>query len=322
LDLIYQYIDLKKYIDNPILLNERTDTNVEFTNTNFEHSIHFEDALIALSAIIIESKINGKADLTKAYGTKILEFKSTNEEIKPIFRALQNIHAYPENYILFEMCLEKERQETLDNIEEMIKEFEKVLDEKTINKPFNTYSEKYFDDLYWLRGMRKRPLMIIKTTDTQGFITLIYKLLNEVELESNNEFHFYMEVIEKNKFTIKMKNANFDDLLRLIVPNMENLWWKSGRFDICYFIAYTESSFTKIIRKNKIYLFESSGTNYKTQTIDTDNDEQSITIDFKLDTTIFEDLNLDFELMRTELDKFSKKNPHMKMSFENKIQSK
>ena len=131
LDLVYQNTDLKKYIDNPNLLSEKTDNNVKFINSEFEQYIHFEDAIIALSAIIIESKLNGKTDLTKAYGTKSLEFKSTNEESEPIFIALQNIYTHPENYVLFEMCLEKERQETLDDIEEMIKEFEHVLDKKT-----------------------------------------------------------------------------------------------------------------------------------------------------------------------------------------------
>lgn len=130
LDLVYQNTDLKKYIDNPNLLNERTDNNVKFTNSEFEKYIHFEDAIIALSVIIIESKLNGKANLTKAYGIKTLEFKSTNTEIELIFIALQNIYAHPEKYVLFEMCLEKERQETLDDIEEMIKEFEKYLDKK------------------------------------------------------------------------------------------------------------------------------------------------------------------------------------------------
>lgn len=127
LDLIYQNTDLEKYIENPDLLNERTDNNVNFTNSEFEQYIHFEDAIITLSAVIIESKLNRKVDLTKSYGAKILEFKSTHEEIEPIFRALENIHAHPEKYVLFEMCLEKERQETLDDIEEMIKEFEKIL---------------------------------------------------------------------------------------------------------------------------------------------------------------------------------------------------
>jgi len=123
--LIYQNTDLKKYINNPSLLEEKTDNNVYFTNSKFEQYIHFEDLIIGLSAVIIESKLNGKVDLTKAYGNKILIFNSTQQEIKPIYLALKNIYNNPDDYVLFEMCMEEERKETLNDINQMLIEFEK-----------------------------------------------------------------------------------------------------------------------------------------------------------------------------------------------------
>ncbi len=47
---------------------------MNFINSEFEQYIHFEDLIIGLSAIIAENKLNGKVDLTKAYGNKILNF--------------------------------------------------------------------------------------------------------------------------------------------------------------------------------------------------------------------------------------------------------
>lgn len=128
LDLVYQYTDLKKYIDNPDLLNERTDNNVFFVNSKFEQYIHFEDAIIGLSAIIVESKLNGKVDLSKAYGSKTIEFRITKQEAIPIFNALKNIYNNPEKFVLFEMCLDKERKKTLNDIHSILTEFEKVLE--------------------------------------------------------------------------------------------------------------------------------------------------------------------------------------------------
>lgn len=125
IDLIYQNTDLKKYIDNPDLLKERTDNNVNFTNSKFEQYVHFEDIIIGLSAMIAESKLNRKVDLTKAYGNKILNFSSTEQEIKPIHSALKNIYNNPDDYVLFEMCMEEERKETLSDINQMLIELGK-----------------------------------------------------------------------------------------------------------------------------------------------------------------------------------------------------
>lgn len=132
IELIYQNTDLKKYIDKPNLLEVRTDNNVFFVNTKFEQYVHFEDAIIALSAIIVESEVNGVADLSKAYGNKQLFFKSYKSDIVPIFKALKNIFDQPEKYVLFEMCLEEERKETLSDIQSILTEFERVLKLKKI----------------------------------------------------------------------------------------------------------------------------------------------------------------------------------------------
>lgn len=127
LDLIYQHTDLKKYIDNPDLLETRTDNNVWFTSSAFEQYIHFEDAIIALSAIIVESKLNVVVDLRKAYGNKVLLLNTSNQELKPIFKALQHIYENPEKFVLFELCLEEERIQTLDDVKSILIEFERIV---------------------------------------------------------------------------------------------------------------------------------------------------------------------------------------------------
>ncbi|MFD2562884.1 imm68 putative immunity domain-containing protein [Aquimarina rubra] len=127
MDLIYTNIDVKKYIDNPDVLKERTDNNVQFTNSKFEQYIHFEDLIIALSAIIVEAQLNGQVDLTKAFGNKVLKFQAEKEEIIPIYNALQTIYNTPDNYVLFEMCMQEEREETLNDIKNILTAFEKIV---------------------------------------------------------------------------------------------------------------------------------------------------------------------------------------------------
>lgn len=127
IDLIYENTDLKKYIDNPSLLEERTDNNVKFINSKFEQYIHFEDIIIGLSVIIVEAQLHQKADLTKAYGSKILKFEFKKNEVKPIYAALQSIYNNPDKYVLFEMCIEEERKETLKDIKEILTAFEKMV---------------------------------------------------------------------------------------------------------------------------------------------------------------------------------------------------
>lgn len=126
-DLIYKNTNLKTYIDKPELLENKTDNNVYFTNSKFKQYIHFEDFIIGLSAIIAESSKNGIVDLTKAYGNKLLNFKLVKNEIEPIYIALKRIYQNPENYVLFEMCLDEERNETLKDVKDIITVFELAL---------------------------------------------------------------------------------------------------------------------------------------------------------------------------------------------------
>ncbi len=122
---VFKNCDLEKYFSKPELLNERTDNNVELYNQDFEMYVHYEDAVIALSAIVIECVVNGKADLRKAYGSKTLSFTISNPELVTLRNALVEIHDKPEKYILFEMCLDDEREETLTHMNEIIAELNK-----------------------------------------------------------------------------------------------------------------------------------------------------------------------------------------------------
>ncbi len=133
---IYNKTDVEKYIVNPQKLEERTDNNVYLIDADgieiihygeYFNYIHFEDLIIGLSAIIVESGINGKVDLTKAYGNKTFIFKSEKSEIKPIYLALKNIYDNPKKYVLFEMMLEEEAKEIMKDIEEILIEFKKLI---------------------------------------------------------------------------------------------------------------------------------------------------------------------------------------------------
>ncbi len=133
---IYNKTNIEKYIVNPKKLKERTDNNVYLIDADeietihyaeYFNYVHFEDLIIGLSAIIVESGINGKADLTKAYGNKSYIFKSEKSEIKSIYLALKDIYDNPKKYVLFEMMLEEETKETLKDIEEILIEFKKLI---------------------------------------------------------------------------------------------------------------------------------------------------------------------------------------------------
>lgn len=121
---VFKNCDLEKYLNNPELLKERTDNNVQLTNSNFEQFVHYEDAVIALCAIVAESEANGSADLTLAYGNKVLIFDITKEEIMPLKNALNYIHDNLDQFVLFEMLGEEEQAETLADIREIIEQLQ------------------------------------------------------------------------------------------------------------------------------------------------------------------------------------------------------
>lgn len=126
---IYKRCDLKKYFDQPELLIQRADNNVRLENPNFEQFVHYEEAVIALTAIVAESEINGSADLTKAYGSKILTFDISKEELLTLKKALTDIHNNPEKFVLFEM-LGGDKEDTLVDILEIIECIKKSMTKK------------------------------------------------------------------------------------------------------------------------------------------------------------------------------------------------
>lgn len=125
---IYERCDLKKYLDEPELLNQRTDNNVNLYNPNFEQFVHYEDAVIALTAIVAESGLNGSADLTNAYGSKVLVFEVTKEELATLKSALTSIYNNPDKFALFEMLDNDGRDETLSDIAEIIEQLKNTIE--------------------------------------------------------------------------------------------------------------------------------------------------------------------------------------------------
>lgn len=121
---IFENCDLEKYFNNPELLKQRTDNNVQLTNSSFEQFVHYEGAVIALSAIVAESVANGSADLTLAYGSDVLIFDVTKEEITKLKNALTYIHDNPNLFVLFEMLDEDEKKETLKDIADIIEQLQ------------------------------------------------------------------------------------------------------------------------------------------------------------------------------------------------------
>ena len=127
---IYERCDLKKYFDDPTLLDEVTDNVVNLDNPEFDQYVAYEEAIIALTAIVVESELNGSADLTNAYGSKTLTFDISKNELLTIKKALTQIYEYPEKFVLFELCLDEERTETLYDIKEILSELNNCIEKK------------------------------------------------------------------------------------------------------------------------------------------------------------------------------------------------
>ncbi|TDG34804.1 hypothetical protein EZJ43_16800 [Pedobacter changchengzhani] len=127
---VFVACDLEKYFENPNLLNQKTDNNVKLENPDFEQFVHYEDAIIALTAIIAESELNGNADLTNSYGTKILTFEITSEELTTLKKSLTYIYDNPDKFVLFEMLDEDGITETLSDISEIIEQLNNCIEKK------------------------------------------------------------------------------------------------------------------------------------------------------------------------------------------------
>ncbi|MFB9077976.1 imm68 putative immunity domain-containing protein [Flavobacterium procerum] len=128
---IYKHCDLKKFFDEPELLNQQTDNNVNLDNPNFDQYVHYEEAVIALTAIVAECELNGSANLTNAYGSKTLTFDINLSELTTLNNALSHIHNNPEKFVLFEMCGDEEREETLLDIAEIIEQLKNCINQKS-----------------------------------------------------------------------------------------------------------------------------------------------------------------------------------------------
>jgi len=127
---VYERCDLKKYFDQPNLLEQRTDNNVKLANPDFDLFIHYEDAVIALTAIVVESELNSSADLSNAYGSKSLIFNITKEELVMLKNVLTEIQDNPEKFVLFEILDGSGRNETLSDISEIIEQLKNCIDKK------------------------------------------------------------------------------------------------------------------------------------------------------------------------------------------------
>ena len=127
---IFERCNLKKYFDHPSLLDQQTDNNVKLDNPNFDQFVHYEDAIIALTAIAAESELNGSADLSTAYGAKTLTFEITKEELITLKNALTDIHNNPDKFVLFEMLDNDGRNETLFDIAEIIEQLNVTINNK------------------------------------------------------------------------------------------------------------------------------------------------------------------------------------------------
>ncbi|WP_367209303.1 imm68 putative immunity domain-containing protein [Sphingobacterium sp. R2] len=127
---IYQQCDLKKYFDQPDLILQRRDNNVYLGNPGFDLFVHYEDAVISLSAVIVESELCGEADLTEAYGNETVSFQVSKQELETIKSSLHFIYNNPDKFVLFEMCAADEKDEVLNHLSEMLDQLQVCIDKK------------------------------------------------------------------------------------------------------------------------------------------------------------------------------------------------
>ncbi len=123
LELIFNTCNLESRIQSrkSFLENEYGEYDVTLENNQgFEQTVPYEEAIIALSAVIIECELNGTADLRETYGTKVVTFAISQDEVTVIKDALQDIHENPTSFVLFEMLPEEDQAETRNDISQMI----------------------------------------------------------------------------------------------------------------------------------------------------------------------------------------------------------
>lgn len=128
LEDIYVLSDLKKYIDKPSLLKERTDSNVCLNFKNFvKDVVHYEDIIIVIAVLILEAdnNVNHIVSLESIGGVSAFKFVTTNEERQLIYDRLDYIIANPNEFILFEFC-ESYLDELLSELNEVLTDLGKT----------------------------------------------------------------------------------------------------------------------------------------------------------------------------------------------------
>lgn len=125
LDLIYEVSNLQKIFEK-----NKTDIDVQLYQHNFEQFIHYEEAIIALVAVVIECYFNGSANMSKAYGNKVLRFNISKQESFFIEKKLRYIYENYQDFNLFEMLDEVTTPMVLSDISEMLEKLTIILKEK------------------------------------------------------------------------------------------------------------------------------------------------------------------------------------------------
>ena len=131
LNLLYKESDLETFLTDweKNVQNKNFDLEINISD-ELEQFVHCEEAIIALSAVIIEALANGVANTKVAYGNKILKFKITNHELLLVKKALTNVYLHPSKFNLFDMIDNEEKDIVLNDISEMIEELETLITSK------------------------------------------------------------------------------------------------------------------------------------------------------------------------------------------------
>lgn len=134
LPALFARCDLERFLREPSLLEGRTDNDIRLRDPEVERGsayaeplqfVHYEDAVIALSAIAAECEANGFAELSRASGTRRLSAELADDELALLTGALRGIHDHPERFVLFEMCPGAAGEAVLEDLRDILR----VLDE-------------------------------------------------------------------------------------------------------------------------------------------------------------------------------------------------
>ena len=128
LELLYAKSDLRKFLTDSEAVIRNKDFNVQLKyNQGFEQTVHYEEAIIALSAVVIESLLQGSANMKEAYGTKILKFDATANELMLLKKALTSIYQNFSSFNLFDMLDKETKEVVLNDIFEMMVQIDKLI---------------------------------------------------------------------------------------------------------------------------------------------------------------------------------------------------